>query len=179
MARRYNYDEEGAESRRPARQRPDIGREDSEERNASLLIRLLALLAALLVLAIAAGTVWGFATGSRARAIARADSGPIQGSDIYDLGQVRAKSADPRPAVIAAKISFPYPAAASRFKEELDAKAPALRAAAVNFFSSKKAADLVPATEGATKAGLLGAFNALLSLGKLEEVWLSDFAVLQ
>nr|MDA8408998.1 hypothetical protein [Treponema sp.] len=79
MARRHNYDEEGAESRRPARQRPDIEREDSKERNASLLIRLLALLAALLVLAIAAGTVWGFATGSRARAIARADSGPIQG----------------------------------------------------------------------------------------------------
>lgn len=103
----------------------------------------------------------------------------VDGSDIFDLGQVRARSADPSPAVIAAKISFPYPAADIRFKEELEKKAPALRAAAVDFFSSKKTADLLPASEGAVKAGLVGTFNALLSLGKVEEVWFSDFAVLQ
>ena len=173
MTRRHNYDDDGVRVDSPA---PES--EKAKARNSPLL-RLLTILALLLVLAIALGSVWGIATGSRARAIANADSGPVEGSDIFDLGQVRAKSSDAKAAVIAAKISFPYPAAASRFKEELQKKAPALRAAAVDFFSSKKAADLVPASEGATKAGLLGAFNALLSLGKLEEVWLSDFAVLQ
>lgn len=168
MARRHNYEDEG-----------DGMDEAVGEARPSPLIRLLVAVAIILAMVIAAGSIWGIATGSRARAIARADSGPVEGSDIFDLGQVRAKSADAKAAVIAARISFPYPAAASRFKEELEKKAPALRAAAVDFFSSKKAADLIPATEDATKAGLLGTFNALLSLGKLEEVWLSDFAVLQ
>ena len=168
MARRDNYDDDAT-----------AGEAGGAETKASPLLRLLLVLALILVAVIVAGSVWGLATGSRARAIARAESGPVTGSDIFDLGQVRAKSADAKGAVIAARISFPYPASALRFKEELEKKAPALRAAAVDFFSSKKAADLVPASEGATKAGLLGAFNALLSLGKLEEVWLSDFAVLQ
>ncbi|HUX40481.1 MAG TPA: hypothetical protein VMV83_04855 [Rectinemataceae bacterium] len=168
MARMHNYEDE------------EEGMDDAAgETRRSSILRFLVAVALLLAIVIAAGSIWGIATGSRARAIARADSGPVEGSDIFDLGQVRAKSADAKAAVIAARISFPYPAAASRFKEELEKKAPALRAAAVDFFSSKKAADLVPATEDATKAGLLGTFNALLSLGKLEEVWLSDFAVLQ
>ena len=145
----------------------------------SALLRFLGALALLLAALIGAGTIWGLATGSRAKALARAASETIPGSDIFDLGQVRAKSRDAKAAVIAARISFPYPAADTRFKEELIKKAPALRAAAIDYFSSKRAADLAPASEGAAKAGLLGSFNALLSLGKLEEVWLSDFAVLQ
>jgi flagellar basal body-associated protein FliL len=173
VARRDNYEDDGAEAD-SAERRPT-----GAERGKSPLLRLLVVITILLALVIVAGSVWGIATGSRARAIARADSGPVEGSDIFDLGQVRAKSADATAAVIAAKISFPYPAAASRFKEELEKKAPALRAAAVDFFSSKRVDELLPASEGATKAGLLGAFNSLLSLGKLEEVWLSDFAVLQ
>jgi hypothetical protein len=45
--------------------------------------------------------------------------------------------------------------------------------------SSKKAADLGPAFEGSVKAALRDAFNARLSLGKVTEIWLSDFAVIQ
>ncbi len=153
--------------------------EEGELPGKSSLIRILAAIAVLLLLVIAAGTIWGLASGSRARVLARQESKLAAGSDIFDLGQIRAASSDPRKAVIAARISFPYPAGDIRFKEELDKKAPALRAAAVDFLSSKRAADLAPASEGAVKAGLLGAFNALLSLGKLEELWLSDFAVLQ
>ncbi|HUX38525.1 MAG TPA: flagellar basal body-associated FliL family protein [Rectinemataceae bacterium] len=157
------------------------GEGEDEEAGAekSPLLRILAAAAILLVLVIAAGTIWAVASGSRARALARQESKLAAGSDIFDLGQVRATSGDPKAALIAARISFPYPAGDIRFKEELDKKAPALRAAAVDFLSSKKAADLAPASEGAVKAGLIGAFNALLSLGKLEEVWLSDFAVLR
>lgn len=144
----------------------------------SALLRLLFGLLALTLLVLAAGTLWGLATGSRAKALAREAAVPVEGSDIFELGQIRAKSADPKPALIAARISFPYPAAATSFKEELERKAPALRAAATAFLSTKRQADLLPSSEGALKAGLLGSFNAILSLGKVEEVWLSDFAVL-
>ena len=54
-----------------------------------------------------------------------------------------------------------------------------LRAAALALLSTKKAADLGPAFEGALKAALRDVFNARLSLGKVTEIWLSDFAVIQ
>lgn len=163
---------------RPSFDSPEDRDDGADRLTRSRLLRALLALAIVLAAAIVAGTVWGLATDSRGKALARANA-PVEGSDIFDLGQIRARSSDAKAAVIAARISFPYPAAATRFREELDKKAPALRAAAVSFFSSKKAADLAPASEGAVKAGLLGSLNALLSLGKLEDLWLSDFAVLQ
>ena len=143
------------------------------------LVRVLAVVAALLALVILAGSVFALATGSRAKALARSLQVPAEGSDIFDLGQVRTKSADPKPALIAAKISFPYPAAGVAFREEIGRKAASLRAAAVTFLSAKKADELHPAFEGAVKAGLRDSFNALLSLGALDEVWLTDFAVIR
>jgi flagellar basal body-associated protein FliL len=143
------------------------------------LVKTLVVVAALLVLVILAGTVLAVATGSRQRALARDSVTVVEGSDIFDLGQVRTKSADPKPAVIAAKISFPYPAASVDFREELQRKAPALRAAAITFLTAKKSEELHPAYQGAVKAGLRDAFNALLSLGAVDEVWLTDFAVLR
>ena len=78
-----------------------------------------------------------------------------------------------------ATIAFPYDSGDVPFAEELSRKAPVLKAAAVALLSSKKAADLGSAFEGTLKAALRDAFNARLSLGKVTEIWLSDFAVIQ
>ena len=143
------------------------------------VLKVLTIVVALLVIGIAAGTLFGLGTGSRQRALARGEPGVDEGSNIFNLGQVRTRTSDLRPSLVAALISFPYPVAATSFKEELDKKAPALREAAIRFLSGKKAEDLHPAYEGTVKAGLRDAFNALLSLGSVKEVWLSDFALLQ
>jgi flagellar basal body-associated protein FliL len=78
-----------------------------------------------------------------------------------------------------ATIAFPYDSGDRAFAEELARKVPVLRAATVSCLSRRKAADLSPAFEGAVKAALRDSFNGLLSLGKVDEVWLSDFSVIQ
>ena len=148
----------------------------------SKLVKVLALLAGLLLLAILAGTIYGLATGSRGKKLARAEAEARapSGSLVFSgIGTIRAKTADKAPALVVATVSFPYPAEDKAFAEELDAKRAALRTAATNFFASKRADELAPAYEGVVKAGLRDSLNAILSLGKVEEIWLADFSVLQ
>jgi flagellar protein FliL len=147
--------------------------------------RVLAIVAGILVLVLAAGTIYGLASGTRQKKLAReADraqvAAELAGNASYTgIGTVRAKSADPKAAVVVATIAFPYDSRDKAFAEELARKAPVLTAAALSVLSSRKAADLTPAFEGAVKAALRDAFNSRLSLGKVTEVWLSDFAVIQ
>ena len=150
------------------------------------LARALALVAAFLVLVVVAGSVYGLAAGTRHRKLQRETeralaAAELQGRASYTgIGSVRARSADAKgAAVVVATIAFPYDAGDRPFAEELGRKAPVLKAAAVSVLSSKKAADLAPAFEGTLKAALRDAFNARLSLGKVTEIWLSDFTVIQ
>jgi flagellar basal body-associated protein FliL len=143
-------------------------------------LRVLGAVAAILALIVLAGTLFGLATGSRQRALTRESLAELPaGYDIFLLGQVRTRTAGKAGATVAAVISLPYPVDNSALKEELERKAPALRAVATNFFSSKEAFELHPAYEGTIKAGLRDAFNSILSLGSVGEIFLSDFAVLE
>ena len=72
--------------------------------------------------------------------------------------------------MVVATIAFPFDSSDRSFAEELGRKAPVLKAVAVSVLSSKKAAELAPAFEGALKAALRDAFNARLSLGKVTEI---------
>jgi flagellar basal body-associated protein FliL len=159
--------EAGAEGRRP------------------LALGILAVTAIFLVLVLVVGSVYGLAAGTRAKKLAReADRAQVaaelaRGASFTGIGTLRAKSADPKPAVVVATIAFPYDSNDKAFSEELARKAPVLKAAAQSVISSKKADDLAPAFEGSLKAALRDAFNKRLSLGKVGEVWLSDFAVIR
>jgi flagellar protein FliL len=147
--------------------------------------RALAVVAGLLVLALAAGTIYGLASGTRQRKLAResdraAVAAELAGNASFTgIGTLRAKSADAKAAVVVATIAFPYDSGDKAFAEELARKAPVLKAAAESVLSSRKADDLTPAFEGAVKAALRDAFNSRLSLGKVTEIWLSDFAVIR
>jgi flagellar basal body-associated protein FliL len=155
-------------------------------RAGSVALKLLSIAAVLVLVALVAGTVYGLASGSRQRKLAReAESAQVEAelkgrTAFTGVGTVRARSADAAsPAVVVATIAFPYDSLDRPFAEELGRKAPVLKAAAVSVLSAKKAAELAPAFEGALKAALRDAFNARLSLGKVTELWLSDFAVIQ
>jgi flagellar basal body-associated protein FliL len=157
---------------------------DGEEKRgmARSLSRAFAIVVGVLVLVLAAGTIYGLATGSREKKLARAAEAAKTpaGSYVYSgIGTVRASTKDNPAAVVVATVSFPYPADDRSFAEELDTKTEALRAAAVDYFSAKTAAELAPAYEGSVKAGLKDRLNGLLSLGKVEDIWLSDFSVVQ
>jgi flagellar basal body-associated protein FliL len=157
----------------------DPGDRKYRERKGGGFRKFLAIMIIMLALALALGTVYALVTDSRSKMEKASLSSDDGGSDIFDLGQVRAKSSDIAPAFIAARISFPYPSASASFREELERKAPALRSAASAFFSGHTVASLLPANERAIKDGLRDTFNSLLSLGRLAEIWLSDFAVVQ
>jgi flagellar basal body-associated protein FliL len=157
--------------------------EDLGPRKGRRAAKALSAAALALVAVIATGTVVGLATGSRQRKLSRESNAAAaveSGRAVFDsIGTIRAKSADAKPAVVLATIAFPYDPSSSAFAEELGRKAPALKAAAMACLSRKKAAELSPEYEGAIKAALRDAFNGLLSLGKVDEIWLSDFAVIQ
>lgn len=152
--------------------------------SAASATRVLAIIAGALVLALAAGTIYGLASGTRSKKLAReADKAQVaaelaSGAAFTGIGTIRAKSADAK-AVVVATIAFPYDSGDRSFAEELSRKAPVLKAAAESLISAKKADDLAPAFEGSLKAALRDAFNARLSLGKVTEIWLSDFVVIR
>jgi flagellar basal body-associated protein FliL len=152
-------------------------------RRGSLAERILLAVAAVVVLALIAGTAVGLATGSRGRKLEREALDELaarSGSASYwSIGLVRAKSADPKAAVVVAGVAFPYDPRDRAFAEELERMAPALKAAAIACLERRKAAELSPAYEGAVKAALRDAFNALLSLGEVDEIWLSEFSVIE
>jgi flagellar basal body-associated protein FliL len=167
----------------------DVAREEAarerKPESAASAARVLAFIAGALVLALAAGTIYGLAAGTRSKKIAR-EAEKAQGAAqlasaaaFTGIGTIRARSADAKAAVVVATIAFPYDSGDRGFAEELSRKAPVLQAAAQSLISTKKADDLAPAFEGSLKAALRDAFNARLSLGKVTEIWLSDFVVIR
>jgi flagellar basal body-associated protein FliL len=159
-----------------------VDRNEGRDARDSRLVKVLAIVAGVMVLTIIAGTAYGLASGTRARKLARAEaeaSAPAGSLVFSGIGTIRAKTKDKAPALVVATVSFPYPADDKAFAEELETKKDALRSAATSFFSRKGAAELGPAYEGATKAALRDSLNEILSLGKVGEIWISDFSVLQ
>jgi flagellar basal body-associated protein FliL len=156
-------------------------RDEDERLRARRVQSVLLLIGGILLLVIAAGTIYGLATGSRARKLARQGQDSARpGYGVFsDIGTIRAPTADKKAAVVVATLSFPYPNSDTAFKEELHKKAPALKEAAINCLARHTAAQLNPAYEGSIKAELRDVFNGLLSLGRVDEVWLSDFSVVQ
>ena len=122
---------------------PSRARESAGE--GSTVLRVLSVGALLLVLAIAAGTIYGFTAGTRQKKLElEADRAQVAAelvgrASFTGIGTVRAKSADAKAAaVIVATIAFPYDSGDRPFAEELGRKGAVLRAAALAILSSKR-----------------------------------------
>lgn len=149
-----------------------------------VVVRVLAAVAALLALVLIVGTAIALISGSREKKLEREAAFTVMAKGrgrtaFTGIGTIRAKSADADSAVVIATIAFPYDASDIAFTEELKKKTPVLRAAAVQILQSQPAERLAPAYEAGIKAALRDAFNARLSLGTVDEIWLSDFAVVR
>lgn len=157
------------------------GRDREGRGGLSAVEKALAIILGVIVLALVVGSIYGLASGTRAKKLAR-EAGMASlpaGSNVFTaIGTIRASTGDSPPSVVVATISFPYPADDPAFAEELEKKTNALKAASIAWFQERKAADLVPAYSGSVKTGLRDSFNTLLSLGKVDEIWLSDFSVI-
>ncbi len=163
----------------------DRGYEDGSDGTGGLrkVQRALGFTALALVALVAAGTALGLATGTRGKAAARkaaVEAGVPAGQAVYlGIGTVRSRTKDDPPAVVVATVSFPYDASDREFREELFGKRDALRKACVDFFAAKTADGLHPAFLGQVKASLAEALNAVLALGKIDAIYVGDYAVIK
>ncbi len=142
--------------------------------------RILSVVAFAVIIVIITGTTWAVMTGSRAKKLSReAIPVSVAAAGVYDgIGRVRARTnGDDGIAIV--DIAFPYDASDRQFREELYQKRSALRQATEQFLSSKSAEELEPANESTVKAALRDTLNAMLSLGRIEELYFSEFHVVK
>lgn len=160
----------------------------------------LAIVAAALVLFIAIGTVWGFASG-RARLGANrkpaernlfvggkrnpapeevaARDGSGKTAIFADIGVLRAATADARPVTIVVSPFLPYPADDVPLSEELVSKNRANRAAIAGWFRSHTLKEITRLGEDGVKRELLELVNANLVLGKLQSMYFEEYMVIE
>ena len=144
----------------------------------SRIEKALYIVAAAMAVVLVAGTSYALLTGAPARKAARlAVPAAEAASGVYDaIGRIRAESSDG--AVVVAFIVFPYDSGDRAFREELAGKRVRLRDVAVEFLSSRGAAELRPVDETSVKASLRDLFNAELVLGSVGELYFSEFQVI-
>ncbi len=94
------------------------------------------------------------------------------------LGSVRAPTADQPPATVIAVPVFPYDKGDIPFCEELAAKVQQFRAIVASRISEHRAQDLRGAGETELKAAILADFNAHLVLGKIRDLYLPEFLII-
>jgi hypothetical protein len=82
-------------------------------------------------------------------------------------------------AALIISIAFPYPPQDRAFTEELASKAGDLRRIAVDYFSARSVEELRAMDEEEMKAGLLGAYNSALRLGKIRTLYFNDLLLFE
>jgi flagellar basal body-associated protein FliL len=159
--------------------------------------RALVLCVVLLVLLLAAGTIYAllFRDADAAPLYRVSGAAPVEpavagelspqppsapiiptGESIFTgIGRLRAISADKPAVTIVVSIVFPYEPSDQALSEELTAKVPDFRNVVLEYFSTHRAADLRNASEDNIKADLLRRFNILLRLGSIHALYFNDF----
>ncbi|MDR2922493.1 MAG: hypothetical protein LBU85_04010 [Treponema sp.] len=103
----------------------------------------------------------------------------FSGMRIQNSGKLQAGQQQTQPAVIVISISFPYNAGDRPFTEELASKIEDFRAITVNYFAGLPRDSLSRLDEEQIKAEILGQYNALLRLGKIETLYFSDLMIVE
>lgn len=152
---------------------------------------MLAFVAAILVVVLAAGTVWAFASG-RARPGSGSDGAGqnLYGGDVPkpdpdgktalfgDIGVLRAKTADSEPVSVVVSPFIPYPSDDLAFREELVQKTRIFRTSILGWFAAHSLSDIRKLGEDGVKRELIAVINANLVLGKIGILYFDEFMVL-
>ena len=95
------------------------------------------------------------------------------------IGRLRVPLAGKPAAAIILSISFPYSADDRPFAEELASRIGDFRFIAMEYFASLPREKVIKLDEGAAKAGILGRYNALLRLGRIETLYFGDLMIVE
>jgi flagellar basal body-associated protein FliL len=143
-------------------------------------------LAALLVLLLIIGTIFGLARSSDdpVLKIGKQKADAQGAAQIWNedtrvfsgLGRLRIPLSNSSTMVLS--IAFPYPAGDVTFTEELAVKIDVFRSIAIDYLSSLSPLALENFDEEAAKKELLRRYNATLRLGRLEDLYFSDLMII-
>ena len=95
------------------------------------------------------------------------------------LGTLRIPIAGQNSATMVLSISFPYPANDRPFTEELASRIVDFRSIATGYFASLPVEKLLSLNEDAAKAEILRQYNALLRLGRIETLYFGDLMIVE
>jgi len=124
-----------------------------------------------------AGTGPLFRLGRQAETTARETAAQTGEIRVFSgLGRLRIPLANSSTLIIS--IAFPYPANDAAFAEELAAKIDDFRDIAGGYFSDLPAESVIQFDEDAVKQELLRRFNENLRLGRISELYFSDFIMI-
>jgi len=93
------------------------------------------------------------------------------------IGRLRIPLAGEPSATLIIAISFPYPADDRAFTEELASRIGDFRSIATEYFAALSPEKATVLNEEAAKAEILKRYNALLRLGKIENLYFGDLMV--
>ena len=150
---------------------------DSSQKIETPVLVLLSIAAAL-ILAILAGTIWArFTTRKAAQKEAAAQLAATR--EYLDLGRARiqleGEKAGDAGALLIVKATIPYSPADTQFQEELVRKLPEIREAVRGFFSLYTLSELQATAESELKAQLLKRLDRILVLGQPEDIYFEEF----
>ena len=136
-----------------------------------------------LVLVLAAGSLYAFIRAMQGRNSGAASSGRAGGETAMfsGIGRLRIPVTGPAamPATVILSVSFPYPANDRPFAEELASRIGDFRSIATGYFSALPAERINRLDEEAAKTEILRRYNALLRLGQIENLYFTDFNVIE
>lgn len=112
-----------------------------------------------------------------------ATEGAIQRRQEYStsyggLGRLRVKTVDEQPSIVSASLVLSLPAGKEELRQELITRRREFRQACQGYFASKTAQELSPVFEARIKAELRDKLNSMLVLGKIYEVLLPDYTLI-
>lgn len=152
----------------------------------TLVYRALAALAVCLALVLAAVSLYvlvlkdGQAAGGTRR---DASQGAAGGEKTFTgIGRMRipaGRAGNDKAPVVILSVSFPYEPDDRPFAEELAARVRDFRGIITEYIAAADVTELRAGREDELKAGLLGKFNALLRLGRIETLYFNDFLVIE
>lgn len=178
----------------------------SDRSGMETLVRVLAVIAALMLAVIVAVTAWAFATGhagkgARQRAGHEGDSSsrtlfadkkadpspeaiaaqdPAGKTAVFsDIGLLRARTANKEPVTVVVSPYFPYPTDDVAFREEIVSKTRAIRTALLDWFAAQKIDQIDALGEAGVKRALIERINSCFTLGKIDTVYFGEYLVIE
>ena len=154
--------------------------EERRPQTGELVYRGLLVVAAVLVLVLITGTVYGLIKKGTAPEKKTASGGEFADFEgiFSGMGTMRIPTADPEPKALVISIAFPYDKNDRPFSEELASSLPRFREATFRYLGAFTAEALAALDTDTVNKELLSRYNSVLRLGEIKELYILEYILL-